>query len=96
MIEDLGLNVWKGQDASVCKALRLALRPTQPLSCDARSFSQAVKWFRHEVDPSPPFVAEVTKLWNCTFSPPYIFMAWCLIKDRDNGHVEIPGASSPR
>jgi len=59
MTEELGLNFWNGQDTSVCKALRLALRPTQPLSCGARSFSQAVKRFGHEVDLSPPFIAEV-------------------------------------
>jgi len=98
MTEDLGLNVWKGQDTSVCRAFRLTLRPNQPLSCGARSSSQAVKWFRHEVDLSPPIVTEVKNVWNCTFSPPYVFMAWCLIKHRDSlvESAQIPGASSPR
>jgi hypothetical protein len=64
MTEELGLNFWKGQDSSVCKTLRLALRPTQPLSCGARRFFQAVEWFRHEVDLSPPFVAGVKNVWN--------------------------------
>jgi hypothetical protein len=59
MTEEFRLNYWKGQDTSVCKALRLAMRPNQPLSCDARIFSQAVKWFGREVDLSPPFIAEV-------------------------------------
>jgi hypothetical protein len=59
MTEELGLNFWQTQDTSVCRALRLALRPAQPLSCGAGSFSQALKWFRHDVDLSPSFIAEV-------------------------------------
>jgi len=59
MIEELGLNYWKRQDTSVCKALRLALKlhPTSVVWC--QNFFQVVKWFGREVDLSPPFVAEV-------------------------------------
>jgi hypothetical protein len=32
-----------------------------------------------EADPSPPTSAEVKKTWNYTSTPPYTFMAWCLI-----------------
>jgi hypothetical protein len=98
MTEELGLNVWKGQDTSVCKALRLAVRPAQLLSCGARRFSQAVKWFGQEVDLSPSVIAEVKNVWNCTFSPRCVFMMWCLMKGRGNlvGSAQIPGASSPR
>jgi hypothetical protein len=98
MTEELGLNFWKGQDTSVCKTLRLALRSTQPLSYGARRFFQAVKWFRCEVDLSLPFVAGVKNVWNCTFSPPSVFMTWYLIKRRDNlvGSAQIPDTSSPR
>jgi hypothetical protein len=28
--------------------------------------------------------AEVKNAWNYTSSPQYIFMAWCLVKHRDN------------
>jgi len=26
----------------------------------------------------PPSTAEVKNAWNCTSTPPYAFMAWCL------------------
>jgi hypothetical protein len=37
-----------------------------------------------EADRSPPSSAEVKKLWSYTSTPPYVLIAWCLIKDRGN------------
>jgi hypothetical protein len=33
---------------------------------------------------SPPSSAEVKNAWSYTATPQYAFMAWCLVKHRDN------------
>jgi len=38
----------------------------------------------HEADYSPPSNAKVKNAWSYTPTPQYVFMAWCLIKYRDN------------
>jgi hypothetical protein len=30
-------------------------------------------------DHSPPFSAEVKNAWSCTSTPPFVFMAWCMV-----------------
>jgi hypothetical protein len=42
-----------------------------------------VKRQRPEADHSPPPSAEINE-WSYTSIPPYVFMAWCLVKHRDN------------
>jgi hypothetical protein len=37
-----------------------------------------------EADHSPSSSAEVKNAWNYTSTPHYVFMAWCLVKHRDN------------
>jgi hypothetical protein len=37
-----------------------------------------------EADHSPPSSAEVKNAWSYTSTPQYAFMAWCLVKNRDN------------
>jgi hypothetical protein len=37
-----------------------------------------------EADHSPPSSAEVKNAWSYTSTPQYVFMAWCLVKHRDN------------
>jgi hypothetical protein len=37
-----------------------------------------------EADHSPPSSAEVKNAWGYTSTPQYVFMAWCLVKHRDN------------
>jgi hypothetical protein len=37
-----------------------------------------------EVDHAPPSSAEVRFAWSCISTPPCVFMAWCLIINRDN------------
>jgi hypothetical protein len=37
-----------------------------------------------KADHSSPSSAEVKNAWSCTSTPPYVFMAWCLVKHRDN------------
>jgi hypothetical protein len=37
-----------------------------------------------EADHSTPSSAEVKNEWSYTSTPKYVFMAWCLVKHRDN------------
>jgi hypothetical protein len=37
-----------------------------------------------ESDHSPPSSAQVKNEWSYTSTHQYVFMAWCLVKDRDN------------
>jgi len=39
-----------------------------------------------EADHLPPYSVEVKNAWSYTSTPPYIFMAWCLIKHRTHLH----------
>jgi hypothetical protein len=39
------------------------------------ALSPGVKWPGREADHSPPTNAEVKKMWFCTSTPPYAFMA---------------------
>jgi len=43
-----------------------------------------VKLPEREADNSSPFSTEVKNVWSYTSTPPYVFMAWCLIKRSDN------------
>jgi hypothetical protein len=48
------------------------------------ALAPGVKWLGYEVDHSHPFSVEVKNAWSYTSIPQYIFMAWCLVKRRDN------------
>jgi len=37
-----------------------------------------------EADHSPPPSTEVNNTWSYTSTPQCVFMAWCLVKHRDN------------
>jgi hypothetical protein len=37
-----------------------------------------------EADHKPPSSAEVKNMGRCNSTPQYVFMAWCLVKQRDN------------
>jgi hypothetical protein len=41
--------------------------------------SPGLKRRGREADHSPPTSAEVKKTWIYTSTPPYVFMAWCLV-----------------
>jgi hypothetical protein len=64
-------------------ASRPALRPTQPpIQCTSGALSLRLKRLRHEADQSPP---HRTRMRGAIPSLPlYVFMAWCLVKHRDN------------
>jgi hypothetical protein len=59
--------------------------PTQPpIQRIPGSVSQGVKQQGHAADHSPPSSTKINNMWSYTSTPPYVFMAWCLIKYRDS------------
>jgi hypothetical protein len=46
--------------------------------------SSGVRRQGREVNPFLPSSAEVKNAWSYTSIPPYVFMAWCILKHRDN------------
>jgi hypothetical protein len=64
---------------------RLALGHTQPsIQWILGTLTPRVKQLGHKADYSPPSSAEVKNAWSYASTPPYIFMACCLVKYRDN------------
>jgi hypothetical protein len=64
---------------------RPALRPTKTsVQWVPGALTPGLKRPGHEDDHSPPSSAEVKNAWSYTSSPPYVFMAWRLVKHRDN------------
>jgi hypothetical protein len=62
-----------------------AVRPTQPsLQGVLEALTLGIKQLGCESDHSLPSGAEVKNSWHCTSTPPYVFMAWWLVKHRDN------------
>jgi hypothetical protein len=57
---------------------------TAPYPKGIGGFFAGVKRPRREADYSLPSSAEVKNVWSYTFTPPYVFMARYLIKNRDN------------
>jgi hypothetical protein len=72
-------------------ASRTALEPTQPpIQWVPGVLSLGVKRPRREADHSPPSRAKVKKAWSYTSTPQYVFMAWCLVKNRNNFTLNAP------
>jgi hypothetical protein len=71
---------------------RTALGPTKPpIQWVTGALSLGVKWLGREADHSFPSSAEVDNAWSYTSTPQYVFMAWCLVKHRDNFTLTISG-----
>jgi hypothetical protein len=66
-------------------ASRTALEPTQPpIQWVPGTLSLGIKRPGREADHSPPSSAEVKNAWSYTSTLQYVFIAWCLVKYRDN------------
>jgi len=66
-------------------ASRTALVTTQPpIQWVTEALSLGIKRPGSEADQSPPSSVGVKIAWSYTSTPPYAFMAWCLVKHRDN------------
>jgi hypothetical protein len=62
-----------------------ALVPTQPpIQWVSETLSLGIKQPGQEANHSPPSSAEVKNAWSYTSTPQYVFIAWCLVKHRDN------------
>jgi hypothetical protein len=57
--------------------------PALDLMCTGGSFPE-VKWHGRETDHSHPSSAEVKNAMSYTSTPPYVFMAWCMVTHRGN------------
>jgi len=71
-------------------ASRPALGPIQsPIHWVMGPLSPGLKWPRREADHWPPSSAKAKNEWSYTFTPPYIFMAWYLIKQGMHFHCVV-------
>jgi hypothetical protein len=86
MIRVLGFDSWWGLGIFLFTTMsRMALGPTQfPIPWVPGALSLRVMWLGHEADHSPPSSAKVKNVWSYTSTPQYVFMAWCLVKHKDN------------
>jgi hypothetical protein len=55
-----------------------------PLQWVQGALSLGIKRPERKADHSPPSSAEVKNAWSYTSTPQYVFMAWCLVKHREN------------
>jgi hypothetical protein len=55
-----------------------------PMGTGGGALSLGVKRPGREADHSPPSSSDVKNAWSYTSTPQYCFMAWCLVKHRDN------------
>jgi hypothetical protein len=63
---------------------RPALGPTEsPIQVVPKALSLGIKRLGREADYSHATSAEVKKAWIYASTPPYVFMAWCLVKRGD-------------
>jgi hypothetical protein len=81
-----GVRIAAGMGISLfTTASRPALGPTQPpIQCVPRTLSLRIKRLGRDADHKPTASAEVKNVLSYTSTPQYAFMAWCLIKHRDN------------
>jgi hypothetical protein len=64
---------------------RTDLGPTQPpIQWVPEALFVGVKRLERETDHSPPSSAEVKNALSYTSTPQHVFMAWCLVKHRDD------------
>jgi hypothetical protein len=69
----------------------MALGPTQPpIQWVTGGLFLGVKRPGCEADHSPSSSSEVKNAWRYTSTPQFIFMAWCLLKHRDNFALRLP------
>jgi hypothetical protein len=81
----MGVRVPAGAGNFSLTTPRPALGSTQPpIQWVPGALSLEVKRPGRETDHSLPSSAKFKNVWNYTFTPQYDFMAWCLVKHRDN------------
>jgi hypothetical protein len=63
---------------------RLWVPPSLLFNGYRRALSSGVKRLARGANHSPVSSAVVKNAWSCTSTPQYVFMAWCLVKHREN------------
>jgi hypothetical protein len=77
-------------------ASRSAVGSTQPpIQRVPWTLSRGVRREGREADHSSPSSAEVKNVWTYTSTPQYVFLAWCLVKYRDNFTFYLYPSSRP-
>jgi hypothetical protein len=56
--------------------------PHNRLCSGYRGIFSGVKLLKRDADHSPPSSVEVKNAWRYTSTPPYVFLAWYLVKDK--------------
>jgi hypothetical protein len=54
--------------------------PQPPIHCLPGALSPGMKRPGRETNHSPPYSTEVKNTWSYNFSPPYVYIAWCLVE----------------
>jgi hypothetical protein len=72
------------RDFSLLHRIQTGSGPTQPFAHWAPSFFSRAKVAGREVNCLPPSSAEVKITWSYSPTPPYILVAWCFIKHKEN------------
>jgi hypothetical protein len=79
----------QGQECTLLHIFQVCSE-AHPASYTIINGSTMVKRPWREADHSYPSSAEVKKMWIYTSTPPYTFMAQCLVKHRDNFTFTLP------
>jgi hypothetical protein len=62
-----------------------AWRPTlRRIQWLPKAMSPGIKWLGREAEHLPQSSAKAKNAWMYAYIPPFVFMVWCLIKQRDN------------
>jgi len=92
-MNDWGFGFQQGQGRNsflMSTASRPALGITLPLiQWVPGALSPGIKLPMREANHSPPSSAKAKNEWSYTFTPPYIFMAWYLIKQGMHFHCVV-------
>jgi hypothetical protein len=89
MVRTMGVRFSIGSEKGFlfCTASRPVLGPTQsPIRQVMGAVSPGVHRPGHESDHPPPSSVAVKNEWRYTSTPPYAFMAWCLVTHKIRLH----------
>jgi hypothetical protein len=78
IVTDYGLDDLGGWSSSPSKAEEFSF--PYSIQTGSGALSPGIKWPGCEADSSPSSSAKVKKTWFFTSTPPYVFMAWCLME----------------
>jgi hypothetical protein len=66
-----------------------------PMGTGEGDISRGVKWSGHEANHSPSSAEWFINVWSYTSTLSYVFMAWCLIQDKENSTYVFPYLNHP-